>query len=109
MEYLNYVYETFEDIYYYYFENKYEIPWQFSLNRNYENEIEINKVLKEVENEIKMDREIKELEKRYNNLCEFMKEEYNQNGDDNENNNNNKSNNDGALKLKVKKVSLKVS
>lgn len=87
-------------MYYYYFENKYEKSFQFSLNRNCENENEINKVLKEVEDEIKMDKEIKELEKRYNNLCEFMKEEYDENEDEDENNN--KSNNDGALKLKVR-------
>ena len=100
MEYLNDMYETIENIYYYYFENKYEIPRQISLNRNYENENEINKVLKEVENEIKMDKEIKELEKRYNNLCEFMNDE--------DDENNNKSNNDGALKLSVKKLRVKV-
>ena len=98
MEYLNYMYETIDNMYYYYFENKYEKSFQFSLNRNCENENEINKVLKEVEDEIKMDKEIKELEKRYNNLCE----EYNDNEDDDGDENNNKSNNDGALKLKVR-------
>jgi len=102
MDYLNDMYDTIENMYYYYFENKYEIPRQISLNSNYENENEINKVLKEVENEIKMDKEIKELEKRYNNLREFMNDE------DNENDNNNKSNNDGALKLSVKKARVKV-
>ena len=99
MEYLNYIYETIEDIYYYN-NNKYQTPLLFSLNSNLidENENEINKVIKDAEKEIKMDKEIKELENRYNNLCEFMKEEYN----DNENQNNN---NEGALKIRVKNFS----
>ena len=104
MEYLNYMYDTIEDMYYYLFENKYDCT-QMQLifkNSTNENENEINKVIDEVRNEIRMDKEIKELENRYIELCKFVNE--NKNIDDDNNNNNNKSNNDGALKLKVPSI-----
>ena len=104
MEYLNYMYDTIEDMYYYLFGNRYDYT-QMQLifkNSTNENENEINKVIDEVRNEIRMDKEIKELENRYIELCKFVNE--NKNIDDDNNNNNNKSNNDGALKLKVPSI-----
>lgn len=104
MEYLSYIYDTIEDMYYYLFGNRYDYT-QMQLifkNSTNENENEINKVIDEVRNEIRMDKEIKELENRYIELCKFVNE--NKNIDDDNNNNNNKSNNDGALKIKVPSI-----
>ena len=106
MEYLNYMYDTIEDMYYYLFENKYDCTQMQLIFKNSTNEIEneneINKVIDEVRNEIRIDKEIKELENRYIELCKFVNE--NKNIDDDNNNNNNKSNNDGALKIKVPSI-----
>ena len=64
MEYLSYIYDTIEDMYYYLFGNRYDYT-QMQLifkNSTNENENEINKVIDEVRNEIRMDKEIKDLE-----------------------------------------------
>ena len=92
MDYINYFYETLYDIYnqWYYVSNS-------KINIQEINDVEIIKLIKEVENEIRIDKEIKELEDRYINLCKSIKEE-----DDNDRDNNNKSNNDGAIKIKIK-------
>ena len=106
MEYLSYIYDTIEDMYYYLFGNRYDYTQMQLIFKNSTNEIEneneINKVIDEVRNEIRIDKEIKELENRYIELCKFVNE--NKNIDDDNNNNNNKSNNDGALKLKVPSI-----
>jgi hypothetical protein len=92
MDYINYFYETLYDIYnqWYYVSNS-------KINIQEINDVEIIKLIKEVENEIRIDKEIKELEDRYINLCKSIKEE-----DDNDRDNNNKPNNDGAIKIKIK-------
>ena len=57
MEYLSYIYDTIEDMYYYLFGNRYD------------------------------DKEIKELENRYIELCKFVNENKNIDDDNNNNNN----------------------
>ena len=96
MDYINYFYETLYDIYTQWYFEYYVSDTKINIQDT--NEVEISNLIKEVENEIRIDKEIKELEDRYIILCKSIKEEE----DDNDRDNNNKSNNDGAIKIKIK-------
>ena len=95
MDYINYIYETFYDIYNQWYFEYYVSDTKINIQET--NDVEITKFIKEVENEIRIDKEIKELEDRYINLCNSINED-----NYNDRDNNNKSNNDGAIKIKIK-------